>query len=181
MIYGQKTILMYFGIWLQINDLLKVLLLSVKIQEFKLPSPMLREGLFSKACQALLSSGLAPNNKATWNLLVSKHPKSPLPSPPSAPSAPLLLPPDSDLKAILLSFPKGTACGPSGLCIQHLIEVAGILQSPICAVLRDIVNLLLLRFPFQWQSLWLAVILWLWRRKSQIVPSMFAQLLLAKL
>ena len=38
-----------------------------------------REGLFSKACQALLSSGLAPNNQATWNLLVSKHPKSSLP------------------------------------------------------------------------------------------------------
>ena len=103
-----------------------------------------REGLFSKACQALLSSGLAPNNQATWNLLVSKHPKSPLPSPPSTPSAPLLLTPDFDLKAILHSFPKGTACGPSGLRIQHLIEVAGIpMQSSICAALRDIVNLLL--------------------------------------
>eukprot|EP00731_Ephydatia_muelleri_P013640 Em0007g950a len=91
-----------------------------------------------------LSSGLAPNNQATWNLLVSKHPKSPLPSPPSTPSAPLLLTPDFDLKAILHSFPKGTACGPSGLRIQHLIEVAGIpMQSSICAALRDIVNLLL--------------------------------------
>ena len=103
-----------------------------------------REGLFSKACQALLSSGWAPNNQATWNVLVSKHPKSPLPSPPSTPSAPLLLPPDFDLKAILHSFPKGTACGPSGLRIQHLIEVAGIsMQSSICAALRDTVNLLL--------------------------------------
>ena len=103
-----------------------------------------REGLFSKACQALLSSGLDPNNHATWNLLVSKHPKSPLLSPPSTPSAPLLLPPDFDLKAILHSFPKGTACGPSGLRVQHLIEVAVIpMQSPICAALRDIINLLL--------------------------------------
>ena len=104
-----------------------------------------REGLFSKACQALLSSFfLAPNNQATWNVLVSKHPKSPLPSPPSTSSAPLFLPPDCDLKAILHSFPKGTACGPSGLRIQHLIEVAGIpMQSSICAALRDIVNLLL--------------------------------------
>ena len=99
-----------------------------------------REGLISKACQALLSSGLAPNNQASWNLLVSKHPKSPLPSPPST----LLLPPDFDLKAILHSFPKGAACGPSRLRIQHLIEVAGIpMQSPICAALRDIVNLFL--------------------------------------
>ena len=140
MTYGQIAILMCYGTWLQINNLLEVLLLlSVEIQEFKLPSHML-EGLFLKACQALLSPGLAPNNQATWNLLVSKHPKSPLLSPPSAP---LLLPPDFDLKAILHSFPKGTACVPSGLRIQHLIEVAGIpMQSPICAALRDIVNLL---------------------------------------
>ena len=34
-----------------------------------------REGLLSKACQVLTSSGLAPNNDTTWNLLVSKHPK----------------------------------------------------------------------------------------------------------
>ena len=102
-----------------------------------------REGPFSKACQALLSSGLAPNNQATWNLLFSKHPKSPLPYPLSTPSAPLLLPPDFDLKAILHSFPKGTACGSSGLRIQHLIEIAGIpMQSSVCAALRDIVNLL---------------------------------------
>ena len=101
-----------------------------------------REGLFSKVCQALLSSGLSPNNQATWNFL--RIIMSPLPSPPSTPSAPLLLPPDFDLKAILHSFPKGTDCGPSGLRIQHLIEVAGIpMQSPICAALRDIVNLLL--------------------------------------
>ena len=44
-----------------------------------------REGLLSKACQVLTSSGLAPNNNTTWNILVSKHPKgTPPPTPPTA-------------------------------------------------------------------------------------------------
>ena len=141
--YGLKAILMCYGIWLQINNQRASPPVS-RNSGIQTAISYAREGLFSKACQALLSSGLAPNNQATWNLLVSKHPKIPLPSPPSTPSAPLLLPPDFDFKAILHSFPKGTACGPSGLRIQHLIEVAGIpMQSSICAALRDIVNLLL--------------------------------------
>eukprot|EP00731_Ephydatia_muelleri_P000244 Em0001g244a len=84
-----------------------------------------REGLLSKACQTLTSSGLAPDNNTTWNLLVSKHPKG---TPPTPPPAPLLaapyLPPDFNIMAVLHSFPKDTACGPSGLRIQHLIEAA---------------------------------------------------------
>ena len=104
-----------------------------------------REGLLSKACQTLTSSGLAPDNNTTWNLLVSKHPKG---TPPTPPIAPLLaapyLPPDFNIMAVLHSFPKDTACGPSGLRIQHLIEAAEVpLQFPICAVLREVVNLLI--------------------------------------
>ena len=57
-----------------------------------------REGLLSKACQTLTSSGLAPDNNTTWNLLVSKHPKG---IPPTPPTAPLLaspyLPPDFNI------------------------------------------------------------------------------------
>ena len=64
------------------------------------------------------------------------------------PTAPLLaapyLPPDFNIMAVLHSFPKDTACGPSGLRIQHLIEAAEVpLQFPICAVLREVVNLLI--------------------------------------
>ena len=45
--------------------------------------------------------------------------------------------------AILRSFPKITACGPSGLRIQHLLDAAEVpLQFPICSSLRDLVNLL---------------------------------------
>eukprot|EP00731_Ephydatia_muelleri_P009749 Em0005g335a len=54
------------------------------------------------------------------------------------------LPPDFDIMALLHSFPKDTACGPSGLHIQHLIEASEVpLQFPICAVLRVVVNLLI--------------------------------------
>ena len=84
-----------------------------------------REGLLSKAGQVLTSSGLAPNNNTTWNLLVSEHPKGTPPTPPTAPpSAAPCLPPDFDIMASLHSFPKDTSCGPFGLRIQHLIEAA---------------------------------------------------------
>ena len=57
---------------------------------------------------------------------------------------PRCLLPDFDIMAILHTFPKDTACGPSGLRIQHLIEAAEVpLQFPIGAVLRDVVNLLI--------------------------------------
>ena len=36
-----------------------------------------RDGLLGKACRVLLSESLAPNNDATWQLLISKHPASP--------------------------------------------------------------------------------------------------------
>ena len=50
---------------------------------------------------------------------------------------------DFNVGAILRSFPKTTACGPSGLRIQHLIDAAEIhLQVPICSSLREIINLL---------------------------------------
>ncbi|KAL5479135.1 hypothetical protein EMCRGX_G022619 [Ephydatia muelleri] len=54
------------------------------------------------------------------------------------------LPPDFNIMAVLHSFPKDTACGPSGLRIQHLIEAAEVpLHFPICAALREVVNMLI--------------------------------------
>ena len=103
-----------------------------------------REGLYGKACQVLTSSGLAPQNNDTWELLLSKHPKGPPPTPPTACSSwTAILPKDFNIGAILRSFPKTTVCGPSGLRIQHLIDAAEVhLQVPICSSLRDIINLL---------------------------------------
>ena len=75
-----------------------------------------REGLYGKACPVLTSSGLAPQNNDTWELLLSKHPKGPPPTPPTACSSwTAILPKDFNIEAILRSFPKTTACGPSGL------------------------------------------------------------------
>ena len=44
---------------------------------------------------------------------------------------------------IIKSFPKGTAAGPSGLRVQHLLDVASIpLPTTICSLLSRVVNLL---------------------------------------
>ncbi|KAL5494300.1 hypothetical protein EMCRGX_G015601 [Ephydatia muelleri] len=75
--------------------------------------------------------------KSSMRPMVQRHP------PPQLLTQPCL-PPDFDIMALLHSFPKDTACGPSGLHIQHLIEASEVpLQFPICAVLRVVVNLLI--------------------------------------
>ncbi|KAL5475102.1 hypothetical protein EMCRGX_G027157 [Ephydatia muelleri] len=100
-------------------------------------------GLHGKACRILLSDGLAPLNNATWELLKSKHPSSPPPITPEVPSTPLSIGTNFNHLPILFSFPKGTAAGPSGLRVQHLIDAAQIpLPIPISTTLRDVVNLL---------------------------------------
>eukprot|EP00731_Ephydatia_muelleri_P000496 Em0001g496a len=117
----------------------------------------------TQACQTLTSSGLAPDNNTTWNLLVSKHPKGIPPTPRTAPllAAPYL-PPDFNIMAILHSFPKDTACGPSGLRIQHLIEAAEVpIQFPICAVLREGA-----RFRYKWLGSLQGATWWRWKRTN---------------
>ena len=48
-----------------------------------------------------------------------------------------------NIAAILQSFPRGTSAGPSGLGVQHLLDVVGIpLPSPLCISLKSVVNLL---------------------------------------
>ena len=75
-----------------------------------------QEGLFLKA--------IAPNNNTMFELLKSKHPYT---IPPTIPSVPttvtaIQLPPTFNVAATLRTFPKGTACGPSGLRVQHLLD-----------------------------------------------------------
>eukprot|EP00731_Ephydatia_muelleri_P034230 Em0051g22a len=104
-----------------------------------------REGLLGKACKVLSSSGIAPNTRETWNLLEQKHPRGPVPSHPEIvlPSESFKLPPDLDIRSVLYQFPRDSACGPSGLRIQHLIEAAEVhLPISICSSLRAIVNIL---------------------------------------
>ena len=119
----------------QCNDHAKVVCKAISLA---------REGMFGKACQVLTSSGIAPNNETTWKLLQAKHPEGPLPMLQTVPTlAGAILPPDFSILTILRSFSKATACEPSGLCIQHLLNAAEVpLPSPIGALLRDVVNLL---------------------------------------
>ena len=83
-----------------------------------------QDGLFGKACNVLVSQGIAPNCEETWILLVSKHPKNDCPSVPVLPQSDVSLPTSLNLMAILHSVPKLSAAGPSGLRIQHLIDAA---------------------------------------------------------
>ena len=103
-----------------------------------------QDGLFGKACQVLTSSGVAPNNDDTWNLLISKHPSSACPAIPLPSNRDYTFPPDLSLMDILRSFPKLTAAGPSGLRIQHLIDATEVpLQTPLLHTLRAVINLLI--------------------------------------
>ena len=101
------------------------------------------DGLYSKACRVLTSDGIAPNTPETWQKLVEKHPEHEPPA--EFPCPPLLqLKGDFNLGAILQSFPADTACGPSGLRVQHLLEAGeATLTVPLNTVLRQVVNLLL--------------------------------------
>ena len=101
--------------------------------------------MLGKACKVLSSSGIAPNTRETWNLLEQKHPRGPVPSHPEImlPSESFKLPPDLDIRSVLHQFPRDSACSPSGLRIQHLIEAAEVhLPISICSSLRAIVNIL---------------------------------------
>eukprot|EP00731_Ephydatia_muelleri_P006879 Em0003g1127a len=96
-----------------------------------------------KACRILLSSGIAPSNSTTLNLLQSKNPSCPHPMIPDIASNPVTLGPSFDILHIMRSFTKGTSAGPSGLSIQHLLDAASVpLQTPICDSLKGVVNIL---------------------------------------
>ena len=102
-----------------------------------------QKGLYSKACQRLVSSGIAPNSPDTWKLLQSKHPSSPIPSPPLVQPNPITLPASINLLGVMATFPKYTSPGPAGMRFQHLIDVASVpLPTSICSTLYHVVNLL---------------------------------------
>ena len=102
-----------------------------------------QKGLYSKACQHLVSSGIAPNSPDTWNLLQSKHPSGPIPSPPTVYPDPITLSASINLLGVRATFPKYTSPGPSGMRFQHLIDVASVpLPTSTCSTLHHVVNLL---------------------------------------
>ena len=98
--------------------------------------------MVGKACRILQSSGSAPNNEITWQLLKAKHPSCPAPAVPAVLNAEIIaLQPDFNVLSALQSFPKDTAAGLSGLRVQHLLDVASIpLPTPICTSLKLVIN-----------------------------------------
>ena len=99
-----------------------------------------QDGLYGKACQALVSTGVAPNSEETWK---SKHPKCEQPTTPAAPEFDTSIHSYVNIMAILRSFPKLTAVGPTGLRVQHLIDAAETsFQTAILSSLKAVVHLL---------------------------------------
>ena len=91
----------------------------------------------------LTSSGLAPNCDETFVRLKSKHPFSDPPviphCPSSAPQSPLQLPSGYNMYKLLKSFITATACGPSGMRVQHILDAMKAtlplsLQTTLCHV-----------------------------------------------
>ena len=85
-----------------------------------------QDGLYLKACQLLSSSEVAPNTPETWQLLQAKHPERPITVSPEIHSDAIGVPANFDFMALLRSFPKATAAGPSGLRVQHLLDAAAV-------------------------------------------------------
>ena len=84
-----------------------------------------QDRLYSKECQVVTFSGIAPNTPDTWKLLESKHPQGPTPIQPMLSAVPVSISHDLDIMAILRSFPNMTAVGPSGMRVQHLLDACG--------------------------------------------------------
>ena len=105
-----------------------------------------KDGLLGKVCQILTSSGLVPNTEDTWTKLSAKHPKSPPLVPPAHQPLPMssqILPPEFNVLSVHWSFPKACAAGPTGLRIQHLLDVAEVpVPTSICSLLRGVINIL---------------------------------------
>ena len=84
----------------------------------------------------------------TFVHLKSKHPFSDPPviphCPSSAPQSPLQLPPGYNMYKLLKSFKTATACGPSGMRVQHLLDaMKATLPLSLQTTLCHVVNMLL--------------------------------------
>ena len=117
-----------------------------KTERKELAKGLAREGFESKACTALLATGLAPENAETIAAVRAFHPQAAelaVPAMHELPPAPELVL-DVVAKA-LRNFPAASALGPSGLRVQHLREAcapgaAGSLLEQLAAVLSLLVQ-----------------------------------------
>ena len=141
-----------------------------------------QDGLYGNACQALVSTGVAPNSEETWKLLLSKHPKCEQPTTPDAPEFDTSILSNVNIMAILRSFPKLTAAGPTGLRVQQLIDAAETpFQTAILSSLKAVVHLLASgKAPPQLSVFLAGGNLTALNNLSLIAPWMFGPLLLEK-
>ena len=87
---------------------------------------LLREdGQVGKAAKALGSLGVAPMNEETVEALRRLHPQSPPPNIEKKEEGTSFKIDFQLLQQVMRSFPKGTACGASGLRAQHIIDLLG--------------------------------------------------------
>ena len=115
---------------------------TVKLRRYV--DKMVDEGSLSKAAKVLVSNGIWPRTEDVSQELERLHPHKDLPNPID------VTPPQTSFAAeevlqAALSFPKGSAAGPSGFRPSHLREVlmCGIseIESTALTALTDFVNL----------------------------------------
>jgi hypothetical protein len=81
-----------------------------------------QQGQYSKAVQALSSEGIVEASADTTAKLQEKHPQGQLPIPIDLSGVESIQVHMEDITQALRSFPKGTACGRSGLRVSLLLE-----------------------------------------------------------
>ena len=102
-----------------------------------------REGLDGKACSALLSKGLIEPSRQSAGKVRALHPAAAVP--PRRPLAEAALPPHvapAVVSKMLRAFPQGTAPGPSGLRVQHLLDACTLANK--ASVIEQLSNLVAL-------------------------------------
>jgi len=104
-----------------------------------------RDGQFSKACSALISNPPLDQTPEVEAALRKKHPVAAglLDVSPLGPAGPAPSLAEADVKEGVLSFPRGSAPGPSGLRAQHLQDAVRSFQGDVvCSNLTALVNVL---------------------------------------
>lgn len=98
-----------------------------------------KEGQYGKAIRQLQSKGVAsPDNPQALQDLIKRHPQCPIPDVPNDLPPPLVVSPEQ-VKATLVTFPKGSSPGYTMLRAQHLLDAT--CGTPVPAALECLMEL----------------------------------------